>query len=376
MGSTEMEFPDANSPSLYLTHPTPEENIETWTLNSVNWGTSLSTPDYLEREAYLTTIPLAKNGGITHWILVDRNLPPNLRPILASCETLRKPVLVSCNGVVTEEITHGIGSVFSQPKFRGRGYASRMLKELAPALKDWRVDEKSGKCSFSVLYSDIGKKYYSKFGWAPFPSTHIALPPAAKPCPSNVTKLACPDIAELCELDEQYIRKELANTKDGKKHVVVIPSHDQMQWHHKREDFVSDKLFKRHPHIKGAIAGQPGSRIWTVWTRAYYGPLKVSSSGNTLHLLRLVLENESATVENAESLKAILELAQAEAEEWQLETVDLWNPSEIVKKLVEMTGLENEFVDRQEESIASLMWYGEGTTEDVKWLANEKYGWC
>jgi len=90
----------------------------------------------------------------------------------------------------------------------------------------------------------------------------------------------------------------------------------------------------------------------------------------------LVLENESATVENAESLKAILELAQAEAEEWQLETVDLWNPSEIVKKLVEMTGLENEFVDRQEESIASLMWYGEGTTEDVKWLANEKYGWC
>lgn len=376
MGSTEMEFPDANSPSLHLTHPTPAENVETWTLNSVNWGTSLSTPDYLEREAYLTTIPLAKDGGITHWILVDRNLPPNLRPILASCETLRKPVLVSHNGEVKEEITHGIGSVFSQPKFRGKGYASRMLKELAPLLQDWQVDEKSGNCSFSVLYSDIGKKYYNKFGWAPFPSAHIELKPAAKPHSTNVTKLSCPDIPELCQLDVQYIRKALANTKDGKTHVAVIPNHDQMQWHHKREDFVCNKLFKRHPHIKGAMAGKPGSRIWTIWTRAYYGPLNEPKSGNTLHLLRLVIEDDSATAENVESLKAILELAQAEAKEWQLDAVDLWNPSTGVRKLVEMTGLESEWVDRQEESIASLMWYGEGASADVSWLANEKYGWC
>jgi GNAT superfamily N-acetyltransferase len=375
MGSTEMDFPDANSPSLHLTHPTPAENVETWTLNSVNWGTSLSTPDYLEREAYLTTIPLAKDGGITHWVLVDRHLPANLRPILASCESLRKPVLVSKNGVITEGITHGIGSVFSQPKFRGRGYASRMLRELGPILKDWQVNEKSGSCSFSVLYSDIGKKYYTKFGWVPFPSTHIALPPAAQPHPTSVTKLSCPDIAGLCELDEQYIRKRLENTKDDKVYVAVIPSHDQMLWHHKREDFVCEKLFNRHPHIKGAMAGEPGSRIWTIWTRAYYGPF-VPESGNSLHLLRLVLEDESATTENAESMKAILQLAQAEAKEWQLDAVDLWNPSAAVKQLVEMTGLENSFVDRQEESIASLMWYGEGNSDGVEWLANEKYGWC
>lgn len=375
MGSTEMEFPDANSSYLHLTHPTIEEKVETWTLNSVNWGTALSTPDYLEREAYLTTIPLAKDGGITHWILVDRNLPPNLRPILASCESLRKPVLTSLNGVVTEGITHGIGSVFTQPKFRGRGYASRMLKELALLLKNWQVDEKSGSCPFSVLWSDIGKKYYTKLGWAAFPSAHIELSPATKLQPTTVTKLTCGDIAKLCKLDEGYIRKELASTSDGKTHVAIIPSHDQMQWHHKREDFVCDKLFQRHPHIKGAIAGRPGFRVWVYWTRQYYGPL-VPKSGNTLHILRLVLEDESATPENAESLKGILELAQAEAKEWQLDVVDVWNPSESVKKLVEMTGLENKLVERQEESIASLMWYGEGTTEDVKWLANEKYGWC
>lgn len=348
--------------------------VETWNLNSVNWGTSLSKPDYLEREAYLLNAPVAKNGGMTHWILVDRNLPPNNRPLLASCESLRKPVLVSRNGIVSEEITHGIGSVFSPPIYRGRGYASRMLKELGPILETWQVTEKSGRCSFSVLYSDIGKKYYTKFGWAPFPSTHIELAPVAKAHSPIVTKLGCSDISKLCEEDVHKITSDLAKITDGKTCVAVLPDHDQMLWHHKREDFVCGKIFNKQPQIKGALVGKPGSRIWTIWTRAYYGPF-VPKSGNTLHLLRLVLEDESATAENAENLKAILELAQAEAKEWQVDAVDLWNPSECVKKLVEMTGLESKFVDRQEESIASLMWYGEGT-DKVEWLLNEKYGWC
>jgi len=371
--------PDANSPSLYLTHPTPEERLATWTLNSVNWGGALSKPDYLEREAYLTTVSLAKDGGVTHWILVDRNLPPNERPILASCESLCKPVLVSKSRVITEGITHGIGSVFSQPMFRGRGYAGRMLRDLAPLLKTWQVDSSiPGRemCPFSILYSDIGKKYYSKFGWAPFPSTHVAFPPTAKTSTSKANPLNYSDIAELCTLDEEYIRKELANAKDGKIHVALIPNHDVMQWHHLREDFVTNKIFKKPPTIKGAIAGPVGARIWALWTRAFYGPLKLES-GNTLHILRLVIEDETAE-DNASKLKSILEIAQAEAAQWQLNHVEVWNPTAVLKKLIQGTGLEHSEVEREEESIASLMWYGEGSgkTDEIKWVGNEKYGWC
>jgi GNAT superfamily N-acetyltransferase len=368
--------PDSNSDSLYLTHPTPEEKLATWSLNSVNWGTALSVPDYLEREQYLTTVPLARDGGITHWILVDRTLPPNKRPILASCESLRKPVLVSHNGASTEGITHGIGSVFSQPKFRGQGYASRMLRELGPVLKSWQVDQNIS-CPFSVLYSDIGKKYYTKLGWVPFPSTHIAFPPAANTKPFTASPLTEADLDELCALDETYIRRSLENTRDKKKHVALIPTHDVMQWHHKREDFVSGKIFGKSPTIKGAIAGEPGSRIWAIWTRAFYGPIK-PESGNTLHILRLVIEDEINVDANAAKLKGILEIAQAEAKEWQLAHVELWNPTEIVKKIVGGTGLEYNEVEREEESIASLMWYGEGsgTSDDIEWVDNEKYGWC
>ncbi len=373
-----MALPDSKSESLVLAHPTPEERTATWTLNKVNWGSALSMADYLERESYLMTVPLAKDGGITHWILVDRNLPPNDRPILASCESLRKPVLVSQNGVVTQEITHGVGSVFSNPKYRGKGYASRLLRELGPVLKTWQTDANTPgmeKCSFSILYSDIGKKFYANIGWAPFPSTHMSFPPEASTNNSSARPLTHGEIPELCTLDEKSVLKELVNAKDGKYHVALLPNYDCMQWHHTREDFVSSKILGKCPTIKGAIAGSPGSRIWALWTRAYYGPIKTDNS-NTLHILRLVIEDDRTTDQNAANLADILKIAKAEAEEWQLGHVELWNPTETLKSLVQMTGLEHNEVEREEESIASLMWYGQGKADDIVWVRNEKYGWC
>jgi len=255
-----------------------------------------------------------------------------------------------------------------------------MLRELGPALKHWQVDESipaRQTCPFSILYSDIGKKYYAKFGWAPFPSTHIALPPAANTKPFTAKPLEYPNLEELCALDGQYIRRSLENARDGKIHVALIPDHDTMQWHHEREDFVSRKIFGKSPTIKGAIAGEPGSRIWAIWARAFYGPLK-PESGNTLHILRLVVEDERPTEDNVANLRGILEIAQAEAKEWQLGHVELWNPTDVVKEMLKCTGLEHSEVEREEESIASLMWYGDGSgkTDEIEWIGNEKYGWC
>jgi GNAT superfamily N-acetyltransferase len=167
-----MQLPDANSSFLHLSHPTDSEKTAIWTLNSKNWGSALSLDSYLERERYMPTVPLTRNGAMTHWILVDRNAKPDSRPILNSMETIRKRALVAKNGEVKEVITHGIGSVFCNPEYRGKGYASRMLNELGPVLNKWDVDNKipgREECLFSILYSDIGKKYYAKHGWLPFP---------------------------------------------------------------------------------------------------------------------------------------------------------------------------------------------------------------
>ncbi|KAG7111537.1 hypothetical protein HYQ44_009732 [Verticillium longisporum] len=70
---------------------------------------------------------------------------------------------------------------------------------------------------------------------------------------------------------------------------------------------------------------------------------------------------------------AILGLAREEAAAWKVNNVELWNPTAKLRAAIDRAGLPHEFVDRQDTSIACLMWYGDG---EVDWVANEKFGWC
>jgi len=148
--------------------------LATFSQTFQNWGKAVGLEGYLERERYLSTVPLNANGGLTHWILVDESLPADERPILASCESLRKRVVVRVNGVIKEGITHGIGSVFCYPEHRGKGYPKKMLSMLGKQLKTWQTD-KNTPCFFSILYSDIGKNFYAKHGWHPYPAKHLGM---------------------------------------------------------------------------------------------------------------------------------------------------------------------------------------------------------
>lgn len=157
MRSLKSDLPPSNSHTLALLHPTRDEKLATWNLNGQSWRGRLSLPAYLRRETYLENQDFTKDGGITFWILVDTTAQPNLRPILASCESLRKRALIAKgDGQVEEIISHGIGSVFCNPEFRGRGYAQRMIEELGKKLDTWQQDGDI-ETSFTVLYSDIGK---------------------------------------------------------------------------------------------------------------------------------------------------------------------------------------------------------------------------
>ncbi len=60
------DLPPSAADSLALTHPTPAERDRTWTLTHPIRGPALPLADYLTREAYLTPVPLAKDGGVSH----------------------------------------------------------------------------------------------------------------------------------------------------------------------------------------------------------------------------------------------------------------------------------------------------------------------
>jgi len=136
----------------HLRNPTPQQLIQIRSSHQPYWGQHLTLGQYLKREELLSNTTLTGNGGLTSWALVDPTTNP--ATILASCESIRKEVffLEAESSEVRVSHGHGIGSVFTPPEMRGKGYASLMLKMLADELK-----RHGGESALSALYSDIGK---------------------------------------------------------------------------------------------------------------------------------------------------------------------------------------------------------------------------
>ena len=274
-----------------------------------------------------------------------------------------------------------------------------MMRDLGEKLKGWQVGE-GEEAICSVLYSDIGKKFYAARGWQAFPSAHVALP-AAKDAKEvvaglpEVRLLHAADLPELCKLDERLVRRRMEKqSEDDKPAVALLPDTATIQWHHAREDFVAKELFGKSPLIKGAVAGPPGQRVWCYWTRVFTNPAKEPP---VLHILRLVIEDErvadfspvststsppaeaaaaGTASPTARAIAAVFAAAQQQAAEWGMQEALMWNPSPTTLAAARLLDEGAKVVEREEESIASLRWYGSGRWEDVRWVENEKYGWC
>ncbi|KAL8886106.1 MAG: hypothetical protein Q9192_006538 [Flavoplaca navasiana] len=96
------------------------------------------------------------------------------------------------------------------------------------------------------------------------------------------------------------------------------------------------------------------------------------AANNVLYILRLVVEgddsaNRPLSRENTcfqgtkqerqvESLIAVLQYAQAEAAEWQLNHVKLWEPTPWVQDVIGKSNISHRIVEREEDSVASCLW--------------------
>jgi hypothetical protein len=242
------------------------------------------------------------------------------------------------------------------------------------------VAEKGHHSLFSVLYSDIGKTFYARHGWAPFESAHVSFRPVEGATAEGQVARAIGyhELAELCAVDEKLLRADLARRGrgDGKTHVALLPELDALLWHLMREDYMTKSIFGKTPAVRGAVAGERGKRVWAVWMRGYYGGLK-KLEANVFHVLRVVVEDpEQPEEELVAGFRSIVQIAQHEAAEWKTQDIQVWNPTPKIRGLVEKCGIESEFVNRDNNSIASLRWYGEEPTAELDWVANEKYAWC
>ncbi|KAI1821644.1 hypothetical protein F4861DRAFT_446083 [Xylaria intraflava] len=422
-------YPDARDSSLVLTHPTPAEMEQTWRMNHNEWGGALDVPAYLVREPLLASTALASDGGMVHWILSESSPrgPDGKRRVLASCETLRKRVLYAQPGTdeVREGLNYGIGSVYTYPEYRGRKYAARMLEDLGAVLRTRPKEEQKriGKPSHAVngataptngheagpaeeavssaLWSDIGKRFYASKGWPAFPSDHIEFPCAPAPAPGiaslleqspraslTLTPVNDANLAQLCDEDEAQLRGELLRHARASRRTAFAfaPMPDVMRWHWAREDFVASQVFpdRGRSEVKGVVAAVDGTRarMWAVWTRKYSVDASGDAAKNTLYILRFVIVDDDADGKDDDAgarqlaFDAILRAALDAARSWHCGAVHFWNPSTLVRGLAASSGVPHAFVHRDVDSIPSMMWYGPGPSDEVDWVANEKYCWC
>jgi hypothetical protein len=304
---------------------------------------------------------------------------------------------------VRDVFVHGVASVFCAEKYRGRGYAGRMMRELKWALSNWQADICGiGKCVGSVLYSDIGKEYYARFGWRPTPTnSHVVFEPVESvdsmwPWPETVVSKE--DLPALCWKDEMMIRKAMSVPVEGdgaQERFSIVPDVDHMLWHMSKEEFTCNILFGKVPEVKGAIAGPEGRRVWVIWTHRYYSDPADRKGDNTLYILRIVVERdyeESIEPTNATDwlqrqfvgrsqdadLETVLRAAQNEAAEWKLDQVKLWHPTPEIKRMLSRLDIGHVAEEREENSIASVLWFDKNGREGPPplWINNEHYAWC
>ncbi|KAF9883427.1 hypothetical protein FE257_003468 [Aspergillus nanangensis] len=378
-----------DSPELTLLAASPKERVESIKLNSTAWKGPLDPDSYLAREDHLYRQPLTRDGLIC-WLLVDRREPEGQRTILSSCETYKKKAWLAHDGELSDTIAYGVGSVYCRPEFRGQGYAKRMLQELTIKMDEWQMEKAANRTLFSVLFSDIGKNFYAQFGWKPFPSSHFELPLISKDdYNQQIPGVSLPNTRDLAAADVQsyicsdtVLQKErdllrTASQNSPSTKIAIAPSFDHYSWHWAREEFYAGKLCpgRTPPVIKGA--GEDASGVYCAWNRNF----GETPEENTLYILRWVYDDPTTAEETkatVNAMAAILRRAQLEAHEWNMSTIQFWNPTPLLEKAVALLDPSAKVVHREKTSIACLRWTGadHGLTKDVEWLLNEKYAWC
>ncbi|KAK4648907.1 uncharacterized protein QC761_114340 [Podospora bellae-mahoneyi] len=299
--------------------------------------------EFIERERHLTQHELTRSD-CRQWVLYLKGYP---RQIIASCEAIRQKILVS-DGTARESYGYTIRHVFTTPVWRRLGMAAYLLRYVKE-----RMDEDS-ECS--VFFSDSGREYYTGLGWLAYqgkqanlillslpqspPLTPIDSPPQSpgegprprapsfsyRPtgCADAVTVdlLRLEDLPLLCKRDNYQLSARFRDMPSGKKtHVAFAPTYARLEWQLARAEFDAVKMTGKTITYKGAKTGN--SRSWLYW--AHDIPAK------KLRILRIVHGVECQTkAQKVADTQVLLEAALAEAKEWGLPRVVLWNPDEDV----------------------------------------------
>ncbi|KAL7629671.1 hypothetical protein AAE478_001194 [Parahypoxylon ruwenzoriense] len=344
---------------------TAQERVQCQKLASTAFGRSLSKAGYLEREAFLGSLPLVQNGGWRYWSLTRADDPNH---VLAMCKTMHRDLLVRDASGTRQEQGYCICSVITDSSHRGRGLASVLLRKVA----EWM--DGPGDATASMLYSDIGKFYASK-GWDVMDAFQSSLtaPPSILPEQPRFAEtrfLTRDDIPGLCERDVEGLKSEFDGYEPGESaRMTVLPTANLIGWLHGRAEFMATKALGKAPDIKGSICESAGS--WLYWYHHF------SDDELAIQRVKLRRSSHSDAAENRVLAQLLLDAVE-EARKWKLPRVVVWDPSPEVQKALKFLSqelrMEVTSEERQNIEIPCIR-YRNGEKRSVVVKPNEFYGW-
>ncbi|OAL43083.1 hypothetical protein IQ07DRAFT_650361 [Pyrenochaeta sp. DS3sAY3a] len=342
---------------------TPDQRIACEKLAASAFRGPLSEDEYVEREEFMRSQGLAKNGGVRTWCLFSKD-DPNL--ILATCVTFARTLLLTDRSGSRVATGFCIGSVISHPDHRGQGHASKLLHNVA----EWL--DGPGNAVASVLYS-AKEAFYARVGWKPFPAPGVEMFASdstlrtGSDLREHTRSIRASDINELYRKDVELLTDEILKVPNEEHPSVltILPTNDLASYQHARAEFQGLKIRGRTPEIKGALHT---SNSWISWYHDFKKGFLFIQRFRIFHK-----PNENA----GETLATLLHCAILEAQHWKLDVM-VWGIEPSLNDAVDslrhtVPGLGSKRHTQRRETISVRWRYGEDQEHEI--YPNEYYAW-
>lgn len=203
------------------------------------WGGPLSLESYRSKVARLRSHAWPR-AVLAEWLLCRED-----GDVLCSCETYRMESRVKDDPRPGH--AYGIGSVYTEPRHRRKGYARDLLARLRAHLA--RVDDRAQAL---ILFSDVALKTYETAGFTARPAISLVFDPLPGDPRDGIEAL-------LTEADVPQVVAGWSPRQDG---FTVTPVASQLDWHLERERIFAEHLARPRPFACGARA-QGASILWS-----------------------------------------------------------------------------------------------------------------
>jgi GNAT superfamily N-acetyltransferase len=221
------------------------------------WGQDLIGNEFLERNQRLYNHPYGRDHIVTYVLKNPEN------KIVSSLDALQLKFFHKENPGDSTAIQDGflIASVITPPQYRGKGYATLLLNRFLET-QSW---------SLGVLYSDIGPKFYEKWGFKVSKRYLYEISVT-----SSKNQLTINSVEPEIWIQKAFDFRKLKFNSEPNSHLALVPDFKFWDWQIERFRFFAEKRTQRPlPNVYFEALTAQGPTYFAVVLNAVTGKAEV-----------------------------------------------------------------------------------------------------